>query len=218
MQVIPCFACSPSATVTWQRPQIPRPPQTESRSTPSLRAASSTDVPRGTRPRRPDGVKTTSASPLTSPRRPPAAVASAAAPGLRAAPAPSPFRAIHAAQCGSFPIITSAALIAWSISPCNGLVIAEVRPEAIAIGRNAAFSAGAVRQPEADVRGAARRVHPELVLEPAEEPEHLAPGRAHRADRHHERVDDDVLARDAVILGARDDLPRDLEADVRDPR
>ena len=36
-----CLANSPSATSIWQRPQMPRPPQTELRSTPSLRAASS---------------------------------------------------------------------------------------------------------------------------------------------------------------------------------
>ena len=51
--------------VTWQRPQIPRPPQTESMSTPSERAASRTVVPSGNRPRRPDGVKMTSASSAT---------------------------------------------------------------------------------------------------------------------------------------------------------
>ena len=38
-----CLANSPSAISIWQRQQMPRPPQTESRSTPSLRAASSTD-------------------------------------------------------------------------------------------------------------------------------------------------------------------------------
>ena len=72
----------------------------------------------------------------------------------------------------------------------------------------------AVRQAEADVRGAAGRVDAELVLQPAHEPEHLPPGRAHRADRHHERVDDDVLLRDAVVGRARDDLLRDREAHV----
>ena len=49
-----------------QRPgsarRVPRPPQTESMSTPRLRAACSSGVPSGKRPRLPDGVKTTSAS------------------------------------------------------------------------------------------------------------------------------------------------------------
>ena len=61
-EVIPCFGNSPIAGLTWQRPQMPRPPQTESMSTPSERAASRTVVPVGNRPRRPDGVKITSAS------------------------------------------------------------------------------------------------------------------------------------------------------------
>ncbi len=60
--VTPCLGNSPSASTTWQRPQRPRPPHTESMSTPSERAACSSGVPSGKRPRRPDGVKTTSAS------------------------------------------------------------------------------------------------------------------------------------------------------------
>src|SRR5262245_39720634 len=52
------LACVPSLTTTWQRPQIPRPPQTESRSTPSVRAASRTLVPAANAPRLPEGVKT----------------------------------------------------------------------------------------------------------------------------------------------------------------
>src|SRR3546814_6116437 len=47
---------------TWQRPHRPRPPQTESMSTPRLRAAFRIGVPTGKRPRRPEGVKTTRAS------------------------------------------------------------------------------------------------------------------------------------------------------------
>ena len=58
----PCLANSPSATSTWQRPHRPRPPQTESMSTPRLRAACSTGVPTGKLPRLPEGVKTTSGS------------------------------------------------------------------------------------------------------------------------------------------------------------
>src|SRR5689334_9729093 len=61
-EVIPCFANSPTLCSTWQRPQIPRPPQTESMSTPSRRAASRTVVPGSNRPRRPDGVKMTRGS------------------------------------------------------------------------------------------------------------------------------------------------------------
>src|SRR5690606_6904386 len=50
---------------------MPRPPQTESRSTPSWRAAVSTGVPTAKRPRLPEGVKITSASSaMASPFRP----------------------------------------------------------------------------------------------------------------------------------------------------
>ena len=62
LEVTPCLENSPSATSTWQRPQMPRPPQTESMSTPSERAACNKDEPSGKRPRRPEGVKTTKAS------------------------------------------------------------------------------------------------------------------------------------------------------------
>ena len=58
----PVLGERPDAGTTWQRPQSPRPPQTESMSTPSARAASRTVVPSANRPRRPDGVKMTSAS------------------------------------------------------------------------------------------------------------------------------------------------------------
>ena len=71
-----------------------------------------------------------------------------------------------------------------------------------------------VRQPEADVGGAARGVHSELVAEPADQPEHLLTCGAHGADRHHQWVDDDVLDADAVIGGSLDDLLGDLEPDV----
>ena len=53
------LANAPIDGTTWQRPQIPRPPHTLSRSTPSWRAASSTVVPSATSPDSPDGVNTT---------------------------------------------------------------------------------------------------------------------------------------------------------------
>ena len=67
LELTPCLANSPTLWTTWHRPQIPRPPHTESRSTPSARAASRIEVPRGNRPRRPDGVKTMRASSGASP-------------------------------------------------------------------------------------------------------------------------------------------------------
>src|SRR5260221_14456502 len=58
---MPSLAKLPSLTSIWQRPQMPRPPHTESMSTPRLRAAVSTGVPIAKRPRRPDGMKAISA-------------------------------------------------------------------------------------------------------------------------------------------------------------
>jgi len=60
--VTPCFGNSPKLGVIWHFEQIPRPPQTLSRSTPSCRAAVKTGVPIGKVPRLPDGVKMTSGS------------------------------------------------------------------------------------------------------------------------------------------------------------
>ena len=44
--------------------------------------------------------------------------------------------------------------------------------------------------------------------------EHLLTGLAEGADRHHERIDDDVVGGDAVVGGAVDDALGDLEAHV----
>ena len=88
---MPCFGNEPSAGTTWQRPHRPRPPHTESRSTPSERAASRTVVPGSNRPRRPDGVKMTWASPAISGavlRAVAAALLGGAGPGGRCAAAP----------------------------------------------------------------------------------------------------------------------------------
>src|SRR5688572_3671348 len=46
-------------------------------------------------------------------------------------------RLIQRSQCGSWPIMTSAPMQAWIVSTCSGFVIAEVRPEAIAMVRKA---------------------------------------------------------------------------------
>jgi hypothetical protein len=130
---MPCFANSPSAMSTWQRPQMPRPPQTESTSTPSVRAAESSGVPTGKRPRLPEGMKTTSGSlPVMAAaqararrrlsRRP--RTASPSAPGGCC----SRNRVIQRSQCGSWPIITSAPRQARTVSACSGFVIADVSP------------------------------------------------------------------------------------------
>ena len=72
----------------------------------------------------------------------------------------------------------------------------------------------AVRQAEADVRGAAGRVDAQLLAQAADEREDLLAGLRQRADRHDQRIDDDVRARDAVVGGALHDPLGDREPDV----
>src|SRR5208283_820050 len=69
-----------------------------------------------------------------------------------------------------------------------------------------------VRHAEAHVRGPQRHVHPELALDQGNRLER--PGRVQgvRADRHGQRVDDDVLDSDLVLLGGDvDELADQLE-------
>ena len=72
-----------------------------------------------------------------------------------------------------------------------------------------------LRQPEADVGGAAGRVDLELLAQPPDEREDLLAGLGQRADGHDQRVDHDVRARDAVVGGPLDDPLGDREPDVR---
>ena len=72
----------------------------------------------------------------------------------------------------------------------------------------------AVGQAEAEVGRAAGRIDLQFVTQAADEGEELCPGIVDGADRHHQRVDDDIGTRNAVIGGALDDLPRDVEPDV----
>ena len=158
---MPCLANSPSPTVIWQRPQMARPPQTESMSTPSVRAACSTGVPIGEAP------------PLAGRREDDQGVAvsvsghqirsSAAAAALLARPAaarrhPSPGRrrqrpiadgpgctgraprrlaelAVQARQFRSMPFSTLAPMMACMSSSCSGFMIAEVMPCEAAMAR-----------------------------------------------------------------------------------
>ena len=174
--------CSPSLDLDLAAPADPRPPQTESRSTPSPRAASAPCAV-GEVPRRPDGVKTTRRCSVTrlaaSARRPLAGgapvAAAAAAPPRRRRRRAARSRRRSARRCPSSRRPPSTAL---RISSCSGFVIADVIPAAIAIGRNARVEAVAVGQAEADVRGAAGRVDAELLAQPAHEAEHLPPGRS----------------------------------------
>src|SRR5262245_27985225 len=156
---------------TWQRPQMPRPPQTESTSTPSVRAAESSGVPAGKRPRLPEGMKTTSGSLAVMGRW---SGAGGAAP-LAAAADGSAFRArrLLLAEAGD-PALAMRVVAHHHVGAeagAHGLGVQRVRDRrGEARGdrhrQEGAVDAVAVRQAEADVRGAAGRVDLELVAQP----------------------------------------------------
>ena len=209
---------------TWQRPQIPRPPQTESMSTPSERAASRTVVPSGKRPRRPDGVKMTSGVGGLAHGRP-----LSRRPRFRPAPAragdvdPAPLLALQRGRPERPDPAAALGVVAHQhvgghhrMADTFGDRVRDRRREPAGDRHRevAAVDPLAVGQAEADVRRAAGAVDLELVAQPPEDAEDLAAGVAHRPDRHQQRVDHDVLARDAVVGGPLDDLLGDREADV----
>src|SRR5215472_483642 len=219
-EVTPSLANSPSAISIWQRPQIPRPPQTESMSTPRLRAACSSGVPSGNRPRRPEGMKTTSASGL--PAAPGAAGSGTAAAAFPAAPGT---------------LFALGQRLAELLDPAHAILImahgdvgAEdrrhlLRMERIGDGRGHArtdqhgkkrsVEAVAVGQAEAEIGGTASGVDLQLLPEPADQMEDAASRLIEGADRHDQWIDDDIGIGNAVIRGALDDLLRHLEAHVR---
>ena len=94
-------------------------------------------------------------------------------------------------------------------------MIALVSPAAIAIGRKADAELVAARQAEGHVRGAQAHVHAELVADEADRLQRDRHRVGRGADRHGQRVDDDVLGSDAVVAGGGDDLARDLQALLR---
>ena len=169
------------------------------------------------RPRRPDGVKMTSASSATVGRLPladrdGAAVDPAAADlALRAG---TRWALIQRAQSGSWPIRTSAAMTQALTSGISGLVIAEVIPAAMAIGRKAALMPSRFGSPKLTFEA------PQVVLTLSSSRsrrtscEDLLAGLGERPDRHDQRVDDDVRARDAVVGRPLDDPLGDREPDV----
>src|SRR5262245_4061682 len=166
---MPCLANSPSAMSTWQRPQMPRPPQTESTSTPSVRAAERSGVPTGKRPRLPEGMKTTSGSLAVMGRRSGAG---------RAAPLAA--AAENGLALGARRLLLAEALdptlAVWVVAHhhvgaeagAHGLGVQRIRDRrGEARGdrhrQEGAVDAVAVGQAEADVRGAAGRVDLQLL-------------------------------------------------------
>ena len=79
----------------------------------------------------------------------------------------------------------------------------------------AGVDAVAVRQSEGNVGKATGGVDLQLFTEAAQQRKYLLPRSAHGTDRHDERVDDDVVGRNAVIGGALDDFLGNGEAHVR---
>ena len=179
-ETIPCFASSPSLTTTWQRPQIPRPPQTESRSTPSDRAASSRFVPCANRPRLPEGVKTTSASApaLTTRAVPPraAAIGGGLPPALASAATSAAGAGRLLAEPGD-PLLAVGVVAHHHVGRHHGgatSIVQRARDRRRHARRDRhrqerGVQRGPVRQAEADVRRAARRVHAELLVQAAHE-------------------------------------------------
>jgi hypothetical protein len=71
-----------------------------------------------------------------------------------------------------------------------------------------------VGQAEGDVGRAAGGVDAQFLAQATHQREHLMAGGRHRADRHDQRIDDDVMGGNAEIGGALDDLLRHREAHV----
>ena len=174
--------------------------------------------PSGKRPRLPEGVKTTRCSLHTErtfkPRRDGDPRAGPGRRPPRPRPAGSRYLRIHAAAIRVV---------------AHDDVGAEDRLDVLGVQRvhdrrghagadhhrqERGVEAAAVGQAEGEVRGAAGRVDLELVVQAAQQVDQLAARVVDGADRHDQRIDDDVLARDAEVGGALDDLLRHREAHV----
>ena len=118
--------------------------------------------------------------------------------------------AIQLAPHGSWPSSRSAAR---TLSTHTGavLMIALVRPAAIAMGRNAALSTWRCGRPKDTLERTERHVDAQLRADQADRLERGRDRLGVGADRHRERVDHDVRGRDPVVAGRLDDLGRDLE-------
>ena len=71
-----------------------------------------------------------------------------------------------------------------------------------------------VGQAKADVGRAAGGVDAQFLAQAAHQGEHLQAGRCHRADGHHQRIDHDVVGRNAKVCGPLDDLLGHFKAHV----
>ena len=96
-------------------------------------------------------------------------------------------------QSGSVPFSTLAARTASISCGRQGFMIAEVMPAPITIGMKPALMPWRMRQAEGDVRQAAGGVDLQFLAQAAQQREDLLAGGAHGADRHDQRIDDDVM-------------------------
>ena len=206
---------------------MPRPPQTESRSTPSARAACRTDVPTGKAPappgRREDDERFFRHGDAGALR------------GGHARPRPLPrpkgrgYLRIQRRQSGSCPIMTSAPSTACTTLSSSGLVIAEVSPAPIAMVRKALLIPGRLGNPKLTFEA------PQVLLTPSSSrsrrtmcitwrPARLIAPIGMTSGIHHH-----VGARNAVVLGTfhdsswpprseRPGLPRCPSRRSRSPR
>ena len=86
-------------------------------------------------------------------------------------------------------------------------------------GKERCVHAMPVRQSERKVRCAARGVYAQFFTQSADQVQRLCcPASFQGADRHHQRIDDDVGFRDAEVRRALDNFFGDFKADVRDLR
>ena len=106
--------------------------------------------------------------------------------------------AIQPAPHASRLVSRSAAFTARTSWADRASMIALVRPLLMAIGRNAAPIELALGHPERHVRRSERHVDAELCAQQLDRLQRAQHERGVRADRHRERVDEDVFERDAV--------------------
>ena len=81
-------------------------------------------------------------------------------------------------------------------------------------GQEGTVDAVTVRQAERDVRSPTGGVHAQLFAQAAHQSEHLLAGRGHGANRHDQRVNHDIMRRNAEIGSAFHDLLGHGKADI----
>ena len=216
----------PRSTWTLHFLHVPWPPHVESIAMPFQLAASKIGVPLGTRTSVPSGRKRSRTRSAPSTRAPASSIGlllaarSCGAAGSRRGRPPSPparsrCAAIQRAPHSSWPSSRSAARTALDDPSARAHDRAR-QPGRHRHRQEAPRSArGGRGRPKDTFEAPEAHVHAELVADEADRLERDRHRVGGGADRHRQRVDDDVLGPDAVVAGGRDDLARDLEALLR---